>query len=45
MKSFFRRTYIAFGLGLPLVLVVVFLLISGIPPPRGAPQYECALRD
>ncbi len=40
MKSFFRENpTIAFGLGLPLLLVVVFLLISGIPallvaPPR-----------
>jgi hypothetical protein len=32
MKSFFRENpTIAFGLGLPLLLVVVFLLISGIP--------------
>ncbi len=32
MKSFFRdNPTIAFGLGLPLLLVVVFLLISGIP--------------
>jgi len=40
MKSFFRENpTIAFGLGLPLLLVVAFLLISGIPallvdPPR-----------
>ena len=32
MKTFFRENpTIAFGLGLPLLLVVVFLLISGIP--------------
>jgi hypothetical protein len=32
MKSFLRENpTIAFGLGLPLLLVVVFLLISGIP--------------
>ncbi len=32
MKSFFRENpTIAFGLGLPLLLVVAFLLISGIP--------------
>lgn len=32
MKSFFRENpTIAFGLGLPLLLVVVFLLFSGIP--------------
>lgn len=32
MKSFFRENpTIAFGLGLPLLLVVVFLLVSGIP--------------
>jgi len=42
MKSFFRdNPTIAFGLGLPLLLVIVFLLISGIPkflvPP---PQYD-----
>lgn len=40
MRSFFRENpTIAFGLGLPLLLVVVFLLVSGIPallvdPPR-----------
>lgn len=40
MKSFIRENpTIAFGLGLPLLLVVVFLLVSGIPamfvdPPR-----------
>lgn len=40
MKSFIRENpTIAFGLGLPLLLVVVFLLISGVPallvdPPR-----------
>jgi hypothetical protein len=40
MKSFLRENpTIAFGLGLPLLLVVVFLLVSGIPallvdPPR-----------
>ena len=42
MKSFLRENpTIAFGLGLPLLLVVSFLLISGIPalfvPP---PQYD-----
>lgn len=42
MKSFLRENpTIAFGLGLPLLLVVTFLLISGIPtlfvPP---PQYD-----
>lgn len=32
MKSFFRENpTLAFGLGLPLLLVVAFLLISGIP--------------
>jgi len=32
MKSFFRENpTITFGLGLPLLLVIVFLLISGIP--------------
>lgn len=32
MKSFLRENpTIAFGLGLPLILVVVFLLVSGIP--------------
>lgn len=32
MKNFIRNNpTIAFGLGLPLVLVVLFLLISGIP--------------
>ena len=42
MKSFFRENpTIAFGLGLPLLLVVVFLLISGIPALLVAPpQYE-----
>ncbi|MGC2166307.1 MAG: hypothetical protein WA632_09865 [Gallionella sp.] len=40
MKSFLRENpTIAFGLGLPLLLVVVFMLVSGIPamlvdPPR-----------
>ncbi len=42
MKSFLRENpTIAFGLGLPLLLVMVFLLVSGIPalivPP---PQYH-----
>jgi len=42
MKSFLRENpTIAFGLGLPLLLVVMFLLLSGIPslivPP---PQYD-----
>jgi hypothetical protein len=42
MKSFFRENpTIAFGLGLPLVLVVVFLLISGIPALLvEPPQYD-----
>ena len=42
MKSFLRENpTIAFGLGLPLVLVVVFLLISGIPALLVAPpQYD-----
>lgn len=42
MKSFFRdNPTIAFGLGLPLLLVVVFLLISGIPALLvDAPQYD-----
>lgn len=42
MKTFFRENpTIAFGLGLPLVLVVVFLLISGIPALLVAPpQYD-----
>lgn len=42
MKSFFRENpTIAFGLGLPLLLVVVFLLISGIPALLVAPpQYD-----
>ncbi len=42
MKSFFRENpTIAFGLGLPLLLVVVFLLISGIPALLvEAPQYD-----
>ncbi len=38
MKSFLRENpTIAFGLGLPLLLVVVFLLISGIPSLLVAP--------
>ncbi len=38
MKSFLRENpTIAFGLGLPLLLVVVFLLISGIPALLVAP--------
>lgn len=42
MKSFLRENpTIAFGLGLPLLLVVVFLLISGIPALLvDPPQYE-----
>ena len=42
MKAFLRENpTIAFGLGLPLVLVVVFLLISGIPALLvDPPQYE-----
>lgn len=42
MKSFFRENpTIAFGLGLPLLLVVVFLLISGIPALLvEPPQYD-----
>ena len=42
MKSVFRENpTIAFGLGLPLLLVVVFLLISGIPTVLVAPpQYD-----
>ncbi len=42
MKSFLRENpTIAFGLGLPLLLVVVFLLVSGIPSLLVAPpQYD-----
>jgi hypothetical protein len=42
MKSFLRENpTIAFGLGLPLLLVVVFLLFSGIPTLLVAPpQYD-----
>jgi hypothetical protein len=42
MKSFIRENpTIAFGLGLPLLLVVVFLVISGIPALLVAPpQYD-----
>jgi hypothetical protein len=42
MKSFLRENpTIAFGLGLPLILVVAFLLISGIPSLLVAsPQYD-----
>ena len=42
MKSFIRENpTIAFGLGLPLLLVVVFVLISGIPALLVAPpQYD-----
>ena len=42
MKSFFRENpTIAFGLGLPLLLVAVFLLISGIPALLvDPPQYD-----
>ena len=44
MKAFLRENpTIAFGLGLPLLLVVAFLLISGIPallvePPQYDPR-------
>lgn len=42
MKSFFRENpTIAFGLGLPLALVVAFLMISGIPALLvEPPQYD-----
>jgi ABC-type dipeptide/oligopeptide/nickel transport system permease subunit len=42
MKAFFRENpTIAFGLGLPLLLVAVFLLVSGVPALMVAPpQYE-----
>ena len=42
MKAFLRENpTIAFGLGLPLLLVVVFLIISGIPALLvDAPQYD-----
>ena len=42
MKAFLRANpTIAFGLGLPLLLVVVFLLISGVPALLVAPpQYD-----
>jgi hypothetical protein len=42
MKSFFRENpTIAFGLGLPLLLVMLFLIISGIPSLLVAPaQYD-----
>ena len=42
MKTFLRENpTIAFGLGLPLLLVVAFLLISGIPTLLVAsPQYD-----
>jgi hypothetical protein len=42
MKAFLRdNPTIAFGLGLPLLLVVVFLLVSGIPALLVAPpQYD-----
>jgi hypothetical protein len=42
MKAFLRENpTIAFGLGLPLLLVVVFLLISGVPALLvAAPQYD-----
>jgi hypothetical protein len=42
MKSFFRENpTIAFGLGLPLLLVVAFLLVSGIPALLvEPPQYD-----
>lgn len=42
MKKFLRENpTIAFGLGLPLLLVVVFLLVSGVPSLLvAAPQYD-----
>ncbi len=42
MKAFLRENpTVAFGLGLPLLLVVVFLLISGVPVLLvAAPQYD-----
>lgn len=42
MKAFLRENpTIAFGLGLPLLLVVVFLLVSGIPALLvDSPQYD-----
>ena len=42
MKSFFRENpTIAFGQGLPLLLVIAFLLISGIPALLvESPQYD-----
>ena len=42
MKSFLRENpTLAFGLGLPLLLVVVFLLVSGIPALLvDSPQYD-----
>jgi len=42
MKSFLRENpTIAFGLGLPLLLVVIFLLVSGIPSLLvDPPQYD-----
>lgn len=42
MKAFLKdNPTIAFGLGLPLILVVVFLLISGIPKLLiASPQYD-----
>ncbi len=42
MKSFLRENpTIAFGLGLPLLLVVAFLLVSGIPALLvDPPQYD-----
>jgi hypothetical protein len=44
MKSFLRENpTIAFGLGLPLLLVVVFLLISGIPTLLVAPPQHDVL--
>jgi len=47
MKSFLRENpTIAFGLGLPLLLVIVFLLISGLPTLLvAAPQYDVLLSD
>jgi len=42
MKSLLRQNpTIAFGLGLPLLLVIVFLLVSGVPALLvSAPQYD-----
>lgn len=44
MKSFFRENpTIAFGLGLPLLLVMLFLIISGIPSLLVAPAQYAVL--